>query len=96
MRYVLVLLFLLAGCDNLEPPQNPNLSERANYTKNYELPATATHILEHGNGWVTFEWQGRPFLYQFQGTHGGHSAVTLLNFMPEASIPSQGSSQTQK
>lgn len=48
-----------------------------------QLPRMAEEVVARGNGWVTFKWQNRYFLYQHQGTHGGHSAITQLDFQPE-------------
>src|SRR5688500_15863379 len=39
------------------------------------LPFNSTDIVYEGNDWVTFEWQGHRYLYQFGGSHGGHAAI---------------------
>ena len=51
MKYLLLALVLLAGCDRT-PPNTP-----------YSTPIGASNIQNQGNGWQTFDWQGHKILY---------------------------------
>lgn len=42
------------------------------------LPPGSEEINPIGNGWVTFRFNGRKYLYQHAGTHCGHSAMVEI------------------
>jgi hypothetical protein len=43
------------------------------------LPTNVTNVVNHGNNWHTFEWNGRLFLYHREraGYHLGESITEL-------------------
>lgn len=66
---ILLGLFILVGC---------TLPEST--IKNSFLPTGSTNVKNVGNGWFTFEYEGKKFLYFRHGAGDStHSGVTKIS-----------------
>lgn len=60
-------------------------TERLN-TLREQLPDGATEVKDVGNGWCTFSWQNRQFLFRFQqyrGSSRGYESSAIVELSPK-------------
>jgi len=81
MKKLLIVCLLLTGCCSQHlTPEEKQARQQAAWNSKWspELPPGATEITDIGNDWVTFRWNNRKYLYQWRGSHGGHTVMVEL------------------
>lgn len=70
--FVFIVLFCI-GCNRSKMTNHPP----STILVNFELPSNTKNVKDKGNGWFTFEWEGKVFLAVKTSTSHGFPILTF-------------------